>query len=68
MIGYSITTALVYPITGGLSDIFGRRAFLVAGSLIMIIGYIMSLASQSIPTLIAAMIVQGFGSGAQQLA
>jgi MFS family permease len=59
---------LIYPITGGLSDIFGRRAFLVAGSVVMIIGYIVALLAKNIPILLAAMIIQGFGSGAQQLA
>jgi MFS family permease len=59
---------LIYPITGGLSDIFGRRAFLVAGSIVMIIGYIVALVSNNIPMMVAAMIIQGFGSGAQQLA
>jgi hypothetical protein len=34
----------------------------------MIIGYIVALLAKNIPMMVAAMIIQGFGSGAQQLA
>jgi MFS family permease len=68
MIGFSISSTLTYAITGGLSDVFDRRAFLILGGLVSIVGLIMAMAVNTMPMMVASMVVQGLGSGASQLA
>lgn len=55
------------PLAGGLSDIFGRRWFIISGGLIHTTAAIVSLAAKDIPTLIAASLIAGLGSGALML-
>ncbi|KAF1986553.1 MFS general substrate transporter, partial [Aulographum hederae CBS 113979] len=64
----TITTAVSLPLAGGLSDIFGRRWFLIVGNCFSLVGAIVSLAAQNVPMVIAGSAVTGLGSGAQQLA
>ncbi|KAF1985327.1 MFS general substrate transporter [Aulographum hederae CBS 113979] len=65
---YTILLATTLPLSGGLSDIFGRRAFFLAGSLIALTGTIIALAAQSTNQMIVAMGIKGIGAGCQQLA
>src|ERR1700761_9400329 len=55
------------PLAGGLSDIFGRRYFFIAGCCFSLIGTIVALAATSVPMVIAGMVLKGMGSGSQQL-
>jgi len=64
----TIATAIALPLTGGLSDIFGRRWFLISGNMFSLLGAIVSLAGQNTPTLIAGSAITGLGGGAQQMA
>jgi MFS family permease len=64
----TISSSIALPLAGGLSDIFGRRWFMISGSLIGVIASIVALAAQNVPTIIASSVVAGFGSGSQQLA
>jgi MFS family permease len=65
--GHNITVSLALPLAGGLSDIFGRRWFFIVGCMFSLSGVSVALAAQNIPMMIAAMLLKGFGSGAQQL-
>jgi MFS family permease len=65
--GHSITVALILPLAGGLSDIFGRKWFFVGGCLFSLTGTVIALAAKDIPTVIAGMVLKGVGSGGQQL-
>jgi MFS family permease len=65
---YTIATAIALPLSGGLSDIFGRRPFFIVGCCISLSGTIVALAAQNIPMIIVGMILKGIGAGSQQLA
>ena len=65
--GHSITAALILPLAGGLSDIFGRRYFFIGGCLFSMTGIAIALAATNVPMVIAGMVLKGVGSGAQQL-
>lgn len=66
--GSTISTSVSLPLAGGLSDIFGRRYFLIIGSCFSLLGAIVALVAQNIPTVIAGAVISGFGAGSQQLA
>ncbi|KAF2403608.1 MFS general substrate transporter [Trichodelitschia bisporula] len=65
---YTIAVSVSLPISGGLSDIFGRKKFFLVGCTISLIGTVVALASQNVPMMIAAMALKGIGAGSQQLA
>lgn len=65
---YTIAVSVSLPISGGLSDIFGRRSFMIVGCVISLVGTVIALAAQNVPMMIVAMTLKGVGSGAQQLA
>jgi EmrB/QacA subfamily drug resistance transporter len=60
---YLLTSTIVVPIVGKLSDMFGRRPFVIAGVLVFIVGSAGCGAATSMPMLIAARGVQGAGGG-----
>ena len=61
---YILTQTVSMPIFGKLSDLYGRRKFLVLGLVIFMGGSILSGASQNIDELIVFRAIQGVGSGA----
>jgi EmrB/QacA subfamily drug resistance transporter len=61
---YILTQTVSMPIFGKLSDLYGRRKFLVLGLGIFMAGSAFSGAAQSIDQLIVFRAVQGIGSGA----
>ncbi|QDS74911.1 hypothetical protein FKW77_004056 [Venturia effusa] len=64
----TITSTISLPLAGGLSDIFGRRVFIIAGGFISLLAAVIALAAGNVPTMIASAAVAGLGSGSQQLA
>jgi EmrB/QacA subfamily drug resistance transporter len=60
---YLLTSTVVTPIAGKLSDQFGRKWFLLGGSLIFLIGSLLAGASQTMTQLIVFRAVQGLGAG-----
>ena len=54
-----------YTIIGRLSDICGRRYFIIGGNLLGVIGCIIAATAQSIPTLIGGNVLTGLASAAQ---
>ncbi|MCE5332998.1 MAG: DHA2 family efflux MFS transporter permease subunit [Desulfobacteraceae bacterium] len=63
---YLVSNAIVIPITGWLSGIFGRKRYLIFSLLIFTVSSILCGAAPSLPVLIVARIVQGLGGGGLQ--
>ncbi|RSL96352.1 hypothetical protein CDV31_013530, partial [Fusarium ambrosium] len=63
----SVCIAVVWPIAGSLSDIFGRRYFFLAGLSCGIIGSIVACTAQSVPVVIAGTTIIGLGTAIQQM-
>jgi len=61
---YLLTSTVMVPIYGKLSDIFGRKPIFLFGVVIFLIGSALSGASQSMNQLIAFRAFQGIGAGA----
>jgi len=60
---YMLTTTVTVPLAGKLSDMYGRRPFLIAGVAIFTIGSLLSGLAPSIEWLIAWRALQGIGGG-----
>ena len=61
---YILTQTVSMPIFGKLSDLYGRRKFLVLGLSVFMAGSVLSGAAQGIDQLIIFRAIQGIGSGA----
>ena len=61
--GYILTSTVTMPLWGRLSDLFGRRAAILAGLTIFLVGSALSGLSRGIGELIAFRMVQGLGAG-----
>ncbi|KAI0145399.1 fungal trichothecene efflux pump [Xylariaceae sp. FL1272] len=66
-ITWTLGAAIIVSIGGRLSDIFGRRYFMITGALISIVGTIVGATGQSINQMIASGVLFGLGSGFQEL-
>lgn len=60
---YLLTSTIAIPISGKLSDIFGRRKMILSGILIFVIGSMLTGASWNMGSLIAFRALQGIGGG-----
>jgi EmrB/QacA subfamily drug resistance transporter len=60
---YLLTSTIAIPISGKLSDIFGRRKMMLSGILIFVIGSILTGMSWNMGSLIAFRALQGIGGG-----
>ncbi|HEY7780939.1 MAG TPA: MFS transporter, partial [Ktedonobacterales bacterium] len=60
---YLLASTTMIPIVGKLSDLFGRKWFLMVGVVVFLIGSVLSGASQSMNQLIAFRGLQGLGGG-----
>ena len=60
---YLVAATLAYPIVGSLSDVFGRRRFLLAGIAVFVVGSLLVGVSRSMGEVIAFRAVQGLGGG-----
>ena len=60
---YLLTSTITIPISGKLSDIFGRRKMVLAGILIFVIGSMLTGISWNMGSLIAFRALQGIGGG-----
>ena len=61
---YLLTSTVMVPIYGKLSDLFGRKPLFLFGIVVFLIGSALSGASQSMNELIAFRALQGIGAGA----
>jgi len=60
---YLITSTIVTPLYGKLSDIYGRKRFFTAAIVIFVFGSILSAFATSMPMLAGFRAVQGLGAG-----
>ena len=60
---YMLTSTVVVPIVGKLSDMFGRRPFVISGVVVFLIGSLGAGLAPGMLSLIAARGVQGIGGG-----
>lgn len=60
---YLLTSTIAVPISGKLSDLFGRRRLIMSGITVFVLGSILSGAAQNIDQLIAFRALQGIGGG-----
>ena len=60
---YLVAATVAYPIVGRLSDIYGRRPFLIAGIITFIAGSMLVGLSTSMNQVIGFRLVQGIGGG-----
>ena len=63
---YLLTSTTTIPLAGKLSDLFGRKWFLIGGVLIFLFGSILAGMSQTMIQLIIFRGIQGLGSGVLQ--
>src|SRR5256885_17059857 len=61
---YLLTSTVMVPIYGKLSDLFGRKPIFLVGVVVFLMGSALSGASQSMNELIAFRAFQGIGAGA----
>lgn len=61
--GYMLTSTVVVPLVGKLSDIFGRRPFLIAGMILFLVASAGCGAAPNMAVLIVFRGVQGIGGG-----
>ncbi len=63
---YVLTSAVTTPVFGRLADVQGRRVILLVGVGLFVLGSVLGTLAWSMPVLIGARVVQGFGAGAIQ--
>jgi EmrB/QacA subfamily drug resistance transporter len=63
---YLLASTTVVPIVGKLSDLYGRKLFLLAGVAIFVVGSALCGAATTMPQLIAFRGLQGLGAGFSQ--
>lgn len=61
--GYALTQAVVMPLFGQASEVFGRKWAFVAAISVFMAGSCLCGASQDVPMLVASRMVQGVGAG-----
>lgn len=64
---WQLGASIIVSIGGRLSDIFGRRYFMMTGAIISIVGCLVGATGQSIGQMIASGALFGIGSGFQEL-
>ncbi|KAH0542656.1 hypothetical protein FGG08_002979 [Glutinoglossum americanum] len=62
---WTLATAVGYTLIGRLSDIFGRRWFIIGTSMLGLVGNIIAATAQSVSTLIVANIFNGLAASGQ---
>ncbi len=60
---WNLGAAVVVTVGGRLSDIFGRRWFLISGAVFGAIGAVVGATGQTIPQMIGAGVLMGVGGG-----
>jgi len=60
---YLLASTVVVPVVGKLSDVYGRKPFLLAGVTIFLLGSVLAGLSGSMEELIGFRMVQGLGAG-----
>ena len=61
VISYTLTVALLIPLSGWLADTFGTRRTFLSAVTLFTVGSVLCAMSVSLPQLVAARVVQGIG-------
>ncbi len=61
--GYLLSSTVIVPLVGKLSDTFGRKPFLLTGIIVFMVGSALCGASPNMESLIAFRVLQGLGGG-----
>lgn len=61
VVGYTLTVALLIPLSGWMADRFGTRRTYLASVAVFALGSLLCALSTSLPMLVAARVVQGMG-------
>ncbi|MEW2399869.1 MFS transporter [Streptomyces sp. NPDC046862] len=64
--GYLLAVTVTLPVYGKISDTFGRKPVLIAGTVLFLLGSLLCALAWNMAALIAFRIVQGLGGGALQ--
>ncbi|OBU00189.1 hypothetical protein VE01_01764 [Pseudogymnoascus verrucosus] len=67
-ISWTLAASITVSVSGRLSDIFGRRYFMLGGACIALVGCIVGATGQNINQMIASGVILGTGSGIQEMA
>jgi EmrB/QacA subfamily drug resistance transporter len=62
LVGFSLSYSALMIVAGRLSDIFGRKLFFLAGTVVYTAGAVWASLAQSAPALIVAIVVMGAGA------
>lgn len=66
-ISWTLCASIIISVGGRLSDIFGRRYFILFGACVSFTGTIVGATGQSINQMIASGVIFGIGSGFQEM-
>ncbi|KAK3672214.1 hypothetical protein LTR78_007967 [Recurvomyces mirabilis] len=66
-VSWNVAAAVMVTVGGRLSDIFGRRYFMIAGACIALVGAIVGATGQSVNQMIASGVLFGTGGGLQEM-
>lgn len=64
---WTLGAAVLVSVSGRLSDIFGRRYFMLVGAFVCWTGTVIGATGQSISQMIASGLILGIGSGVQEM-
>jgi MFS family permease len=64
----TLGAAVISPLVGRMSDIFGRRNFLLAGNILALIGCAIAANANNVNMVIGGSVLIGIGSGLHQIA
>lgn len=67
-VSWQLGASILISVGGRLSDIFGRRYFMLCGSLLGIVGCLVGATGQSVNQMIASGVIFGVASGIQEMA
>jgi MFS transporter, DHA2 family, multidrug resistance protein len=63
---YLVSNAIIIPISGWLSSVFGRKRYLIFSIVLFIIGSVLCGAAPTLAVLVVARVLQGIGGGGLQ--
>lgn len=66
-VSWNVAASVMVTVGGRMSDIFGRRWFLIVGSIVALCGAVVGATASSVNQLIASGVLFGFGGGLQEM-
>ena len=66
-VSWTLAASIIVSVGGRLSDIFGRRYFMLFGACLSLVGCVVGATGRSINQMIASGVILGTGSGFQEM-